>query len=376
MASTATTRNRLEKQGTGDNNNTWGSVLNSSLIDLVDEALDGRTNFTLSTTKTLSSTNYASDESRKRIIDITSGTGGTVTIPAVEKSYLVRNATSGDVIFTTGSGDTATVKSGNVMPIISDGTNVYLGLATDFGSVIPKTSGTPTTNTHVTNKLYVDTQVAAAVTGTSMGTGVATFLGTPSSANLLAAITDETGTGALVFASAPTLVNPVVGTQAQGDNSTKAASTAYVDTALSALTWATLETEATTSGTTITFGPISGSYNEILFVFEGVSHSSGTSRDLQAKFSADGATYAAGVSLFATVAASAALYGGLSIPRYTGNAGRAAADLNDLSGGTPTMLSSGGYSFAWRCAGVSYVQFVWSGGASFDAGSITLYGRK
>jgi len=34
-----------------------------------------------------------------------------------------------------------------------------------------------------------------------LGTGVATFLGTPSSANLLAAITDETGTGALVFAN-------------------------------------------------------------------------------------------------------------------------------------------------------------------------------
>jgi hypothetical protein len=67
-------------------------------------------------------------------------------------------------------------------------------------------------------------------TGVSgLGAGVATFLGTPSSANLAAAVTDETGTGALVFASAPTLVNPVVGTQSAGDNSTKAASTAYAD---------------------------------------------------------------------------------------------------------------------------------------------------
>lgn len=46
---------------------------------------------------------------------------------------------------------------------------------------------------------------------TSLGTGVATFLGTPSSANLLAAITDETGTGALVFANTPTLVTPEIG---------------------------------------------------------------------------------------------------------------------------------------------------------------------
>ena len=50
-------------------------------------------------------------------------------------------------------------------------------------------------------------------TGVSgLGTGVATFLATPSSANLLAAVTDETGTGSLVFATSPTLVTPALGT--------------------------------------------------------------------------------------------------------------------------------------------------------------------
>jgi hypothetical protein len=63
---------------------------------------------------------------------------------------------------------------------------------------------------------------SAAVTGTlavtnggtgitSFGSGVATWLGTPSSANLAAAVTDETGSGALVFANTPTLVTPVLG---------------------------------------------------------------------------------------------------------------------------------------------------------------------
>ena len=46
---------------------------------------------------------------------------------------------------------------------------------------------------------------------TSFGTGIATFLGTPSSANLASAVTDETGSGALVFANTPTLVTPVIG---------------------------------------------------------------------------------------------------------------------------------------------------------------------
>jgi len=45
-----------------------------------------------------------------------------------------------------------------------------------------------------------------------LGTGVATFLGTPSSANLAAAVTDETGSGALVFATAPTFTTSITGT--------------------------------------------------------------------------------------------------------------------------------------------------------------------
>jgi hypothetical protein len=42
------------------------------------------------------------------------------------------------------------------------------------------------------------------------GTNVATFLATPTSANLAAAVTDETGTGSLVFATSPTLTTPTI----------------------------------------------------------------------------------------------------------------------------------------------------------------------
>ena len=51
---------------------------------------------------------------------------------------------------------------------------------------------------------------------TSLGSNVATFLGTPSSANLRSALTDETGTGGAVFATSPTLVTPALGTPASG----------------------------------------------------------------------------------------------------------------------------------------------------------------
>jgi len=41
--------------------------------------------------------------------------------------------------------------------------------------------------------------------------GMQTFLATPSSANLRAAMTDETGTGLLVFNTSPTFVTPIIG---------------------------------------------------------------------------------------------------------------------------------------------------------------------
>jgi hypothetical protein len=52
---------------------------------------------------------------------------------------------------------------------------------------------------------------SGAASAYSLGAGVATWLATPSSANLATAVTDETGSGALVFATSPTLVTPVLG---------------------------------------------------------------------------------------------------------------------------------------------------------------------
>ena len=73
--------------------------------------------------------------------------------------------------------------------------------------------GTFTVNAQGQLTAAANTTVTPAVGSiTGLGTGVATFLATPSSTNLAAAVTDETGSGSLVFATSPTLVTPALGT--------------------------------------------------------------------------------------------------------------------------------------------------------------------
>lgn len=65
----------------------------------------------------------------------------------------------------------------------------------------------------VTLSLSTPVSVANGGTGiTSFGSGIATWLGTPSSSNLAAAVTDETGSGALVFGTSPTIATPTITT--------------------------------------------------------------------------------------------------------------------------------------------------------------------
>jgi len=99
--------------------------------------------------------------------------------------------------------------SKNIVSVTNTGTGSNV-LATSPTLVTP-ILGTPTSAT-LTNATGLP--IATGVSG--LGTGVATFLATPSSANLLAAVTDETGTGSLVFATSPTLVTPLLGTPTSG----------------------------------------------------------------------------------------------------------------------------------------------------------------
>ncbi len=132
--------------------------------------------------------------------------GGTLGTTPLNWSQFTTSA-----IYSAGTGLTLT---GQVFSITNTGVaaNTYgSATATPVFAVNAQGQITSVTNTTITPAI-------GSVTG--LGTGVATFLATPTSANLAAIVSDETGSGALVFATSPTLVTPALGTPASGDFST------------------------------------------------------------------------------------------------------------------------------------------------------------
>lgn len=123
MASTFSPRLRLNLQAPGDNLNLWGLILNA-LFQMLEDSIAKRLAFPLSGVKSLTTALGQTDEARSAFLEVTGGTGGTITIPSVEKIYLVRNGASGDVTMTTGAGATAILTPGELNLVVCDASNV------------------------------------------------------------------------------------------------------------------------------------------------------------------------------------------------------------------------------------------------------------
>jgi microcystin-dependent protein len=183
MASTYTTRVRLEKQTPGENENTWGTILNGNVINLVDDSIAAYTTITVSSVDvTLTQADGSADQARSAFLDITGTLTGSVNviIPALSKGYGVRNSTSGSFTVTmkTATGSGIAIPQGQVISVISDGVSVRdveIAGIKSTANVINVSVGSS----------FVDIKVPMAVSGTvSIGGGLAVSASSTFSSNI------------------------------------------------------------------------------------------------------------------------------------------------------------------------------------------------
>jgi len=149
---------------------------------------------------TVSGTNTGDDATNSKYSGLVSN--ATHTGDATGATALTVVAINGVTLSGLATGILKNTTSTGVPSIATAGTDYVV----PSGAIGTPSSGTLTSCTGL--------PISTGVSG--LGTNVGTFLATPSSANLAAALTDETGTGANVFATSPTLVTPLLGTPTSG----------------------------------------------------------------------------------------------------------------------------------------------------------------
>jgi hypothetical protein len=140
------------------------------------------------------------------------GTNITGTASGLTAGNVTTNANLTGAVTSVGNATSlGSFSSANLLGALTDETGTGSAVFATSPTLVTPILGTPTSAT-LTNATGLP--IATGVSG--LGTGVATFLATPSSANLRSALTDETGTGSAVFATSPTLVTPLLGTPTSG----------------------------------------------------------------------------------------------------------------------------------------------------------------
>lgn len=138
------------------------------------------------------------------VTSLGAGTATTLRYYQPTNSYYQVNS---EAVFTAGIQNwVSNPSSANLLAAMTDETGTGLLVFNNTPTLITPILGTPTSG-NLTN--CTNLPVATGISG--LASGVATFLATPSSANLDATVTDNTGTGLLVFNTTPTLVTPNIG---------------------------------------------------------------------------------------------------------------------------------------------------------------------
>ena len=184
-----TTRIRLEKQADGANPNSWGTVLNNNVIDLVDDAIAAYVTVSLSSVDvTLTNLDGTTDQARSAFLELQ----GTLTsdvnlvIPQQSKGYFIRNQTVPSGTETTKiktlAGQGATVGVSSDGWFVCDGVSVHqpnatglgLGAAADLNIGTADADLIPVSTADIR---YVRTSVSSTIPSAKTFTSATTFTG-------------------------------------------------------------------------------------------------------------------------------------------------------------------------------------------------------
>lgn len=276
MASTYSPDLRIELIGTGDQAGVWGATTNNNLAYVLEQAVAGYISVAVSSANQAltyldgGSSTPALNQAVHASIALTTSTGANFAVyaPPSSKQYTIYNASSyvatiynSTVIGnTTAAGTGVAIPAGKTMTVWSDGTNFsqqnthLISPTIATATLTSPTMTTPALGTPSSGTLTNCNGLPVATGVSGLGSGVATFLATPSSANLASAVSDETGSGALVFANSPTLVTPALGTPSAlvGTNITGTASGLSIGGNAATATSATNATNATNAANLVT----------------------------------------------------------------------------------------------------------------------------
>jgi hypothetical protein len=208
---------RLKEITTGDEDGTWGTSTNANL-ELIGDGLGyGTKQVAADSNETFTMPDATADGTRALYLKFTSAGSLTATRTltlgpnTVSKMWMIENATTGgqSITIKQGSGAEVTIATGAKSWIYTDGAGA--GAAVALAN--PTETGTGT---------VTSVQVGGGTTGLTYSGGPITTSGTITTAGTLAVAnggtggTTSTGSGAVVLATSPTLVTPVLGTPASG----------------------------------------------------------------------------------------------------------------------------------------------------------------
>jgi hypothetical protein len=263
---------KIQLMTTGENTTTWGNVTNINMGTALEEAIAGTADVAFSSanvTLTLTDVNTTQTARNMRLnLTGTATAGYNLIVPAIEKAYIINNATDGTITVKNATGTGIAIPAGKTTWVFNNATNV-VDVVTHLTSLtlataLPVASGG--TGSNLTTYCNLQANVSGILPTANGGTGsnLATYCNLQSNVSGILPLVNG-GTGANTAATARTalgattvggnvftLTNPSAVTfpRFNADNTVSALDAASFRTAIGAGTGTGTVTSVATSGST------------------------------------------------------------------------------------------------------------------------------